>query len=193
MTQTFIPQQEEIQAMQMQQIIFDDSDLVSLKVAARIDGHMRQICLLLTFRQFNDLLRFTGQIGEALQLEISDKLAHNEKSLYIMDLEDKKVIFTTVTLQTSLLTQEDADTYVVDEVQPLSFVQQAKNLKQNIRDFHKGKLEKNSLLKSELLRIAKMYRYYRGLLSLNVNEQEARKHAGLENDKLFRLAFMASQ
>ena len=67
MTQTFIPQQEEIQAMQMQQIIFDDSDLVSLKVAARIDGHMRQICLLLTFRQFNDLLRFTGQIGEALQ------------------------------------------------------------------------------------------------------------------------------
>ena len=55
-----------------------------------------------------------------------------------------------------------------------------------------GKLENNKMLKSELLRIAKMYRYYKGLLSLNIKDTEARKHAGLENDRLFQLAFMAS-
>lgn len=193
MTNTFITQQEDIQALHISQIIFDESDLVSLKAEARMNGQLQSLNLLLTFRQFNDALRFSGQIGETLQLEISDKLASNDKSLYIINLQDKKVIFTTVSLKISLLTQEDENTYVVDEVLPLSFVQQAKNLKQNIRDFHQGKLEKNNMLKSELMRIAKMYRYYRGLLSLNINEQEARRHAGLENDKLFQLAFMASQ
>lgn len=193
MTNTFITQQEDIQALHISQIIFDESDLVSLKAEARMNGQLQSLNLLLTFRQFNDALRFSGQIGETLQLEISDKLASNDKSLYIINLQDKQVIFTTVSLKISPLTQEDENTYVVDEVLPLSFVQQAKNLKQNIRDFHQGKLEKNNMLKSELMRIAKMYRYYRGLLSLNINEQEARRHAGLENDKLFQLAFMASQ
>lgn len=192
MTKTFIPQKEEIQAMRITQIIFDDSDLVSLKAIIRIKEQLIPADLLLSFKQFNDLLRFTGQPGEDLQLEISDKLDSNDKSLYLIDLNDKKVVFTTVKMKISLLTQEDEKTYVVDDVQPLSFLQQAKNLKRNIRDFQLGKLENNKMLKSELLRIAKMYRYYRGLLQLNINELEARKHAGLENDKLFQLAFIAS-
>lgn len=192
MTETFIPQKEEIQALQVTQIIFDESDLVSLKATVRIKKQLVSTDLLLSFKQFNDLLRFTGQPGEDLQLEISDKLDNNDKSLYLIDLTDKNVVFTTVKMKISLLTQEDEHTYVVDDVQPLSFLQQAKNLKINIRDFKLGKLENNKMLKSELLRIAKMYRYYRGLLTLNIKEEEARRHAGLENDKLFQLAFMAS-
>jgi hypothetical protein len=192
MIETFIPQQEEIQALQLTQIIFDESDLVSLKGKMRIKEQIEEVDLLLSFKQFNDLLRFTGQIGEELQLEISDKLDSNDKSLYVIDLTNKEVVFTTVKLKISLLTQEDNHTYVVDSVEPLSFLQQAKNLKKNIRDFHMGKLENNRMLKSELLRIAKMYRYYKGLLTLNINELEARKHAGLENDKLFQLAYIAS-
>lgn len=192
MTDTFIPQKEEIQALRITQIIFDESDLVSIKATARIKNQLIDTDLLLSFRQFNDLLRFTGQPGEDLQLEISDKLDSNDKNLYLIDLKDKEVVFTTVKLKISLLTQEDQHTFVVDDVQPLSFLQQAKNLKTNIRDFHLGKLEHNKMLKGELLRIAKMYRYYKGLLSLNIKEEEARRHAGLENDKLFQLAFMAS-
>ncbi len=192
MTQTFIPKKEEIQAFQIDQIIFDDSDLVSLKAHVRIENVIRPMDLLLSFKQFNDMLRFTGKIGEDLQLEISDKLNTNDKNLYVIDVSDKTVVFTTVKLKISLLTERDQATYVVDEIQPLSFLQQAKNLKKNIRDFEMGKLENNKMLKSELLRIAKMYRYYKGLLTLNINEQEARKHAGLENDKLFQLAFIAS-
>jgi hypothetical protein len=192
MTKTFIPQKEEIQALHITQIIFDDSDLVSLKAECRISGLIRSLDLLLSFKQFNDMLRFTGQAGEEIQLEISDKLNSNDKNLYVIDLSSKSVVFTTVRLNISLLTEEDNNTYVVDDLQPLSFLQQAKNLKKNIRDFDMGLLENNRLLKSELLRIAKMYRYYKGLLTLNINDTEARKHAGLENDKLFQLAFMAS-
>lgn len=192
MTKTFIPTKEEIQALQINQIIFDDSDLVSLKAQVRVNNKIKEMDLLLSFKQFNDMLRFTGKIGEELQLEISDKLSTNDKSLYVIDLKDKTVVFTTVKLKISLLTSEDEKTYVVDDLLPLSFLQQAKNLKKNIRDFEMGKLENNRMLKSELLRIAKMYRYYKGLLTLNINEQEARRHAGLENDKLFQLAFMAS-
>jgi len=192
MTNTFIPQKEEIQALHITQVIFDDSDLVSLKAESRIAGHIRSLDLLLSFQQFNNMLRFTGRAGEEIQLEISDKLNTNDKNLYVIDLAKKSVVFTTVKLSISLLTEEDNHTYVVDDLQPLSFLQQAKNLKNNIRDFDMGKLENNRLLKNELLRIAKMYRYYKGLLTLNINDTEARKHAGLENDKLFQLAFMAS-
>lgn len=192
MTETFIPQTEEIQAIRISQIIFDESDLVSIKGTVRIKEQLTPVDLLLSFQQFNDLLRFTGQPGEDLQLEIADKLDTNDKSLYLIDLNDKEVVFTTVKMKISLLTNEDDNTYVVDEVQPLSFLQQAKNLKRNIRDFKLGKLENNKMLKSELLRIAKMYRYYKGLLTLNIKDDEARRHAGLENDKLFQLAFIAS-
>ena len=191
MTETFIPRKEEIQALQITQIIFDDSDLVSLKAQVRVGALIQSMDLLLSFQQFNDMLRFTGRTGEDLQLEISDKLNSNDKNLYVIDLRSKSVVFTTVKLNISLLTGEDENTFVEDDIQPLSFLQQAKYLKKNIRDFEMGKLENNRLLKSELLRIAKMYRYYKGLLSLNINEQEARKHAGLENDKLFQLAFIA--
>lgn len=192
MIQTFIPKKEDIQAFQLIQIIFDDSDLVSLKAHVRIENEVQEMDLLLSFSQFNDMLRFTGQIGEGLQLEISDKLNSNDKNLYVIDLTTKTVVFTTVRLKISMLTKEDHKTYVVDDIQPLSFLQQARNLKKNIRDFEMGKLENNRNLRGELLRIAKMYRYYKGLLTLNINEQEARRHAGLENDKLFQLAFMAS-
>ncbi len=192
MTQTFIPQQEEIQSLRLLQIIFDDSDLVSLKATVRINDELTNVDLLLSFQEFNDVLRFTGEVGEELQLEISDKLGSNDKSLYVIDLTKKEVVFTTVKIKISLLTEQDEKTFVVDEIAPLSFLQQAKNLKNNIRDFHKGKLQNNKMLKSELLRISKMYRYYRGLLTLNIKEEEARKHAGLENDKLFQLAFIAS-
>ncbi len=191
MTDTFIQVQEEIQALQLTQVIFDDSDLVSVKAKARLNNQLQDIDLLFSFKQFNDTLRYTGASGDALQDAMSEKLTSNDKSLYIIHLEEEKMVFTTCKFKVSILTQEDASTYCVDEVSPLSFFQQAKNLKANIRDFDMGKLEKKNALKDELLNIAKRYRYYKGLLTLNINEIEARRKSGLENDKLFQLAFMA--
>jgi hypothetical protein len=191
MTHTFIQEKEEVQALQLTQVIFDDSDLVSVKAKARLNNELKEIDLLFTFKQFNDTLRYTGASGDALQDAMSDKLTDNDKALYIIHLEEEKMVFTTCKFNISLLTEEDSNTYCVNEVSPLSFFQQAKNLKANIRDFNMGKLEKKKALKDELLNIAKRYRYYKGLLTLNINEIEARRKSGLENDKLFQLAFMA--
>jgi hypothetical protein len=191
MTQTFIQVQEEIQALQLTQVIFDDSDLVSVKAIARVHNEIKDIDLLFSFKQFNDTLRYTGAIGDALQDAMSEKLTDNNKAMYIIKLEKEKMVFTTCKFKISVLTEEDNNVYCVDEVSPLSFFQQAKNLKSNIRDFDMGKLEKTKALKDELLNIAKRYRYYTGLLTLNINETEARRKSGLENDKLFQLAFMA--
>lgn len=192
MTQTMIPLQEEIKAIQLLQVIFDESDLVSVKAKARIKGGLHKVDLLFSFKQFNDLLRYTGKASETVQDAMSEKLIDNSKSLFIIEVESDKVVFTTCKIQVSLLTPEDEDVYCVEEVSPLSFLQQAKNLKTNIRDFDMGKLEKQFALQTELLNIAKMYRYYRGLLTLNLSEYEARQKSGLENDKLFQLAFMAN-
>ena len=37
-----------------------------------------------------------------------------------------------------------------------------------------------------------MYFYYKGLIELNISEHAAREKAGLQNDKLFKMAYCAA-
>jgi hypothetical protein len=37
-----------------------------------------------------------------------------------------------------------------------------------------------------------MYIYYKGLIELNISENAAREKAGLQNDKLFKMAYCAA-
>ena len=94
MTQTIIPIQDEIKSFQLLQVIFDESDLVSVKAKARVNGDLQLVDLLFSFKQFNDVLRYTGKASEAVQDAMSEKLINNSQSLFIIDLESDKVVFT---------------------------------------------------------------------------------------------------
>jgi len=181
-----------IQAFEIQQVIFDHSDIVCLEARARLDNELQNVSLMFNFKQFNDLLRFMGKGSEDIQLLISDALSGNEPSPYFIDLKSEPVCVTNVKLKINATTLFENDTFAVEEVQPISHLQQARNLQKNIKDFKGARLNKNERLKDELMKIAKMYRYYKALLGLNINEFSARKQAGLENDKLFRLAVHTS-
>ena len=87
MKHTLVQANFKIQAFEMNRVIFDDSDLVSMEIKCRIDDQLVNTTLLFTFGKFNDLLRFSGESGEKLQLLVSDKLLSNEERPYIIDFK----------------------------------------------------------------------------------------------------------
>ncbi|MBK7762798.1 MAG: hypothetical protein IPI46_05415 [Bacteroidetes bacterium] len=191
-TQTFIKPDFNIQAFSIERIIFDDSDLVSIDIHCRLLDKFTKTTLLFTFSKFNDLLRFSGSNGEKLQLMVSDKLLSNDEKPYILQLKDAELIFSTCALDISFLLADDASCFNVEEVSPLSYLQQAKNLRTNMQDFNSIRLDDKIAINHILKEIATMYRYYKGLKELNLNENAAREKSGLQNDKLFKIAFHAA-
>lgn len=193
MNNTFIKSDFKIQSFGASRIIFDDSDLVSLDVKTRIDGQLLETTLMFTFTKFNDLLRFSGEIGEKLQLTVSDKLMSTDEKPYIIDVSNEPFVFTTCSLDICYLIEGDDSCYSVEDVTPISFIQQAKNLRINIADFNDVHLQKEATLNLALNEVATLYRYYIGLKELNLSDDHAREKAGLKNDKLFKIAFYASK
>lgn len=193
MHRTFVKADFSATAFRATRILFDDSDLVSMEVECRVDGHMQRTTFLFSFCRFNDLLRFSGESGERLQLRVSDKLVSEEKQPYVIDLTEDPIVFTTCRLDLTYLIEGDHSCFSVEEVMPLSLVQQARNLRMNTADFGGVNLQSDSTLNAALYEVATLYRYYLGLRELNLSEEHAREKAGLRNDKLFRIAFHAAK
>jgi hypothetical protein len=166
---------------------------VSLHTTCRIDQQLKKTILLFTFSAFNDLLRFSGKTGEELQLIVSDKLWSKEEAPYIIELGEEGPVFTTCRLQLSELIRFDDSCYSVDQLFPLSFVQRARKLRFDIADFGKATLQQNEMVNHAMKKAAAMYRYYQGLLELNISEEAAREKAGLKNETLLKMAFQAAK
>lgn len=193
MKNTFVQTDFKIQAFRVNRMMFDDSDLVSMQVHCRINGVLKDSTFLFTFARFNDLMRFSGESGEKLQLAVSDCLLSGETGPFVIELNAEPVVFTTCCLHIAFLIQEDDSCFSVEELTPISFLQQAKNLRENIRDFSHVQLYKSQGLNQAMLEMATLYRYYAGLLELNLDENLAREKAGLQNEKLFKIAYYAAK
>ncbi len=193
MKNTFVKADFKIQAFSSSRVIFDDSDMVSMDIRCRINDQLVNTTLLFTFSKFNDLLRFSHESGDQLQMLVSDKLLSNEDQPYIIDLHAEPLIFSSCILEISYLIADDSTCFSVEELSPLSFLQQAKQLRQNVRDFNHVHLDNKVNYNHTLEEFASRFRYYTGLLELNLNEKAAREKAGLLNDKLFKMAFHAAQ
>lgn len=174
-------------------VVFDQSDLVSLHTTCRIGQELKKTILLFTFATFNDLLRFNGKTGEDLQIVVSDKLWSNEETPYIIDLGKEGPVFTTCRLELQELLRSDDSCYSVENIFPLSFVQRARKLRFDIADFGKASLQQNDMLNHAMKKAAAMYRYYQGLLELNITDEAAREKAGLKNKSLLKMAFHAAK
>jgi hypothetical protein len=188
-----IPKVHLIDSFMCHGVVFDQSDLVSLHTTCRIGQELKKTILLFTFSAFNDLLRFNGKTGEDLQIIVSDKLWSNEETPYIIDLGKEGPVFTTCRMQLSELIRSDDSCYSVDHLFPLSFVQRARKLRFDIADFGKASLQQNDMVNHAMKKAAAMYRYYQGLLELNISEEAAREKAGLKNESLLKMAFQASK
>lgn len=193
MENTFVKTEFKVQGFACSKIIFDDSDLVSMHIKCRINGQLVCTTFMFTFSMFNDLLRFSGESGEKLQLLVSDKLISSEETPYVIDLAAQPIVFTTCSIGLSYLIAGDESCFSVDEILPLSFLQQAKNVRNNMIDFKDTHLNQAAALNLALKEIASMYRFYVGLKELNLDENHARERAGLHNDKLFKIAFHAAK
>lgn len=188
-----VPQAHLTDSFMCHRVVFDQSDLVSLHTTCRIGHELKKTVLLFTFATFNDLLRFSGKSGEELQLAVSDKLLSAEETPYVIDLGSQGPVFTTCRLYLSELIQFDDSCYSVDDLFPMSFVQRARKIRLDIADFGKASLQQNDMVNHAMKKAAAMYRYYNGLLELNISEDAAREKAGLKNESLFKMAFQAAK
>lgn len=174
-------------------VVFDHSDMVSLHTTCRIGHQLKKTVLLFTFSMFNDLLRFSGKSGEDLQIAVSDELLSRKETPYIIELGIQGPVFTTCRLHLSELIRFDDTCFSVDHLFPMSFVQRARKLRIDIADFGKASLQQNDMVNLAMKKAAAMYRYYNGLLELNISEDAAREKAGLINESLFKMAFQAAK
>lgn len=193
MENTFVKTDYKLNAFKANRIIFDDSDLVSIDIKCRLHEEWINTSLLFTFRKFNDLLRFSGSTGEKLQLLVSDKLLFANEQPYVIDVANESFIFSSCNLELYYIIADDISCFSVEEVTPIPYLQQIRNLRKNISDFADIHLQNQSVSKDALAEIAGMYRYYAGLKDLNLSDQAAREKAGLLNDHLFKLAFHAAK
>lgn len=192
MQNTFVKADFKVDAFKANRIIFDDSDLVSIEIKCKLNEKWIKTNLLFTFRKFNDLLRFSGSIGEKMQLLVSDKLLFTKEKPYVIDVENDSYVFSNCSLEVSYVIEEDLSCFSVEEVIPIPYLQQIKSLRKNIADFADVHLHNQTSLNSAIAEMASMYRYYKGLTELNLSEEAAREKAGLLNEHLFKLAFHAS-
>lgn len=192
MENTFVQTDFKMNAFKANKIIFDDTDLVSMDIKCKLNEQWIHTTLLFTFRKFNDLLRFSGATGEKLQLLVSDKLLFAKEKPYIIDVETESFIFSNCNLDLYYLIADDISCFSVEEVTPMPYLQQIKNLRKNISDFTDVHIHNQSSLKNTLQEMASMYRYYEGLKDLNLSEEAAREKSGLLNEHLFKLAFHAA-
>jgi hypothetical protein len=174
-------------------VVFDQSDMVSLHTTCRIGLELKKTVFLFSFSTFNDLLRFSGQSGEELQLAVSNKLLSQEETPYVIELGSFGPVFTSCRLQLSELICFDDSCYSVDGLFPLSFVQRARKIRFDIADFGKASLQQNEMVNHAFKKAAAMYRYYEGLLELNISDDAAREKAGLKNDSLLKMAYQAAK
>lgn len=182
-----------IDAFLATQVIFDDSDLVSVTCQCRIQDELKQTTLLFTFSTFNDFLRHSGSAGARLQEIVCNKLLGNEQPPYLISLHDKPLVFVQCKLELAYLIAQNDSCLIVEAVRPISFLQQAQNLRRNIKDFGPMQLCMNEVVQHALDDLSDLYRFYVGLRELNVSEEAARGKAGLHNEKIFKLAYYAAR
>ncbi len=192
MENTFVQTDFKMNAFKANRIIFDDSDMVSVDIKCKMNEQWINTTLLFTFRKFNDLLRFSGSIGEKLQLLVSDKLLFAKEKPYVIHVESESFVFSSCKLDLYYIIADDISCFSVEEVTPIPYLQQVKNLRKNISDFSDVHLNNQSFVKNSLQEMASMYRYYEGLKELNLSEDAAREKSGLINDHLFKLAYHAA-
>jgi hypothetical protein len=182
-----------IDAVKMNRVVFDHSDVVSLDATFRWNGELITSTLLFSFSMFNDFLRMSGQAGVLLQDAVCDQLLGNDQPPYFIELSASPMICTTCQLELHHLIAGDTSCFSVENLGPVSFLNQTMNLKNNIRDFGQQHIARRSLLRNAIHDLASLYRYYTGLMELNVTEHAARCKAGLLNEKIFKLAYYAAR
>ena len=193
MENLFVQTNFKLNAFKANKIIFDETDMVSIDIVCKIDDKWIDTTLLFTFSLFNDLLRFSGSVGEKLQLLVSDKLLFAKEKPYIISLEAETYVFSSCNLDLYYIVAEDISCFSVEGITPIPYLQQVKNLRKNIKDFADVHINNHQTLSNTLQDMADMYRYYKGLIELNLNEHSARAKAGLSNEHLFKLAFHAAK
>jgi hypothetical protein len=193
--------QFEITGFSASHIIFDESNYATVWAKCKIDHQLQDVHLVFDFENLNDLLRFSGDNGEKILLRMIDEMMNAKQPPYILDTKSifgKEAVFTCCKLSISKLESQDAALrgeniacYLVNNIMPISIVQQAKNLIHHVKDFDNTVMINNQIMNVCVSQLQEMYKYYLGLIELDINDDSARERAQLSNPQLYQMAMQA--
>jgi hypothetical protein len=178
-------------------IIFDNSNDATIWAKCRINDVLQDVHISIGFDKLNDLMRFSGSIGEKIILSMVDEMMQKANPPYIISLKNiigTAVAFTTVklvVLESSLLsTSTNKETFciTVKEVWPINIIEQAKNLVQHAKDFTGICNVSDAVVRNSITQLKAQYHYYLGLLELDIKEASCREKSNLSDDRLFAMA-----
>ncbi len=182
-----------ITGFSIEKIIFDEGNYVTLWVQCRLHNVLSSHHLVMPFAQLNDILRFSGPMGEKVLLKMLDIIMFTNKPPYVLEIATDlqcEVVITSCKLKVNNMLHENQlvpDCYYVQEVLPINIIQQAKNLHQHLLDFKCAELTAKQQ-ENNLDALSKMYMHYLGLIELDIKETVARDRAKLVDTRLFKMA-----
>jgi hypothetical protein len=180
-------------------ITFDHSHYATLWAKCSIDQKLVDVNLIFPFQHLNNLMRFSGSIGETIQLAMIDEMMTAVTPPYQIILQNilgHDAIFAScnITATQAISTDqmyENALCLVVNDVTPISIIQQAKNLSTVVKHFPEASIVTKGNNTTSLEQLKKMYNYYLGLLELDIKEDAAKDKAQLTDHRLFVMAHAA--
>lgn len=189
--------QFEINGICVSHIIFDEGNYATLWAKCRIADRLKDIHLIIEIEKLNDLLRFSGEFGEKVLLQMIDEMMMAKEAPYVLNFLKtfgKEALFTSCKFTVSLIdTKHHSDTqcFLITDVMPISFIQQAKNISQHVRDFNESIPVNTQQINVCVNQLGELYAYYLGLIELDINEESAREKSQLINPQLFQMAQLA--
>ncbi len=191
------PQDFVITGVQLKKIVFDDSDIISVWVNARVQDSIKFIHLLFSMHQLNDWMRFSGEKGEKTIISMADIMMQSNNPPYVLDIEKLLLndnVFTTCKLSVqNLNTNGETLCFVVYDVMPINIIQQSKNMATHIKDFGSADKLNSKILHQGFSQLCEQFKYYLGLLELDIKDIAARHKANLQDERMFFMAKNAYQ
>lgn len=189
--QTFAPQFMEITAIYVSQVIFDRSEWVSIWGSVDTDKGKRKMDFVTDFDTLNQLLRFSGQAGDDIQMHLVDKLEGELQEPSVVDLENlygSPLLLNGCRLKVYHPREQDArgqwttdrKCLFIDEVMPLLEKKTIVKIRKNL---YRENLEKCLEL------LSTSYEVYLGFLEIGLDEDAARQKSELADDTKFKMAY----
>lgn len=184
---------KQFKEIQVSQILFDHSDMVSLWGSLERNESIVKMDYLLDFNTLNKLLRFSGKIGDEIQMLVVSCMENGLREPSVIDLEESfggPVRFDKCIFRASHPKSEsdngvwktDTSCLFIEEVQPLVEFSILKIPSQ---------IRRGTVLKDCLETLANLYELFLGYQELDYDEETARSLTGLKGDWELQCAFSA--
>jgi len=182
------PTIEVITYFEASDIIFDDSNDVTVYGMAGFEDGDEEIILSLDFTNLNELLSSAGDDGKRVAEKIGDVLSKTDDaypvSIDLYDILDHSLVIDTLEMRIYHAMEENGEEGWEETEENIYFLDEFDELDEDDLEMYKHKRKLNQHLET----LSSGFEYYESLKEIGFSEEDARNKAGLTDPFLFKLA-----